>query len=73
MRIVLKIALSIVAFFILVIINGLITDNGRINLMLSRILGLGMFAAIVAVWRYNPEKKKETALTNIDETPLNKK
>ena len=68
MRIVLKIILTFVALFFTSWLIGL---GG--TAALHTILIFSMMAAIVAIWRYNPEKKNETTLNNIDKTELNKK
>jgi len=73
-RIMLKIVLTIVVIFcggfILTIIkildsvsSGSSMANSNIGILPLMIIYLGMFAAIRAIWKYNPEKSKNTDIT----------
>lgn len=72
MRIILKIILTIVAFIIATFLIGVIKDaSGRETPgALGLVIGAGLVAGIVAIWKYNPDKENQQ--NNIDKHQLDK-
>lgn len=73
MRIVIKIILTLVAFIIATLFIGVLnsTTGNSSPGILGLVLGAGLIAGIVAIWKYNPENKPESE-DKIDKYKLDK-
>jgi F0F1-type ATP synthase assembly protein I len=62
MRTIIKVFLTIVAFIIATFIMGVLNDTSGSSSpgILGLVLGAGLIAGIVAIWKYNPENTPET-------------
>jgi hypothetical protein len=62
MRTIIKILLTIVAFIIATFFMGILnsTSGSSSPGILGIVLGAGLIAGIVAIWKYNPENNPET-------------
>lgn len=57
-RILLKIILIVLTFFVGMTIFSIMRVSGSFGVLPMAIIAMGMFAAIGAIWRYQPKSKE---------------
>ena len=66
MRVILKVVLTIVAFFIAAFFIGIIKDSSgsQSSGVLGLVIGAGLLAGVVAIWKYNPDKNENSNISD---------
>jgi len=69
MRIIVKILISLAVFVVAVLFQALITETGNNTTGVVRLIpGAILIFGIIGIWRYKPNKQKNSDKTDLDKT-----